>query len=132
MVIEYIGLAEKVKDGYTVFLPDFPGFGSEGKTLDIARKNTRDGLIAHMELMMESGETLPKHPTSIDDLLKTYDLKTSVPLFIAVIPPTGKAKRINIIMDSALIRAVDLVANNQHKSRSALLAEAAHRLLARL
>ena len=32
MITEYIGLAEKVKRGYSVFFPDFPGFGSAGDT----------------------------------------------------------------------------------------------------
>ena len=29
MVIEYIGLAEKAGDSYSVFFPDFPGFGRQ-------------------------------------------------------------------------------------------------------
>lgn len=60
MVIEYVGLAEKVSDGYTVFVPDFPGFGSAGKTLEAARKNAREGLIAHIEIMLESREPIPR------------------------------------------------------------------------
>ncbi len=65
----------------------FPGFGSEGETLDSARKNAREGLIAHIELMLESREPMPR-PTSLDD-----------------------------------------AAQHQHKSRSALLLEAAQRFL---
>ena len=128
MVIEYIGLAEKVRDGYSVFVPDFPGFGSEGKTLKAARKNAREGLIAHIELLLESREVIP-HATSIDNVMKLPDAKGCVPLFISVVSPAGKAQRINITMDSALINAVDNAAHIQHKSRSALLAEAAQRLL---
>ncbi len=128
MVIEYIGLAEKVSTGYTVFVPDFPGFGSEGKTLEAARKNAREGLIAHIELMIESHEKIP-HATSVDHVIKLEDAKGCIPLFIPVVAPSGKAQRINITMDTALLNAIDGAAHHQHKSRSALLSEAAQRLL---
>lgn len=128
MVIEYVGLAENVDDGYTVFFPDFPGFGSAGKTLEEARKNTREGLIAHIELMVEEGEPIPK-PTSLDDIMELPDAKGCIPLIISIIAPTGRVQRINITIDRALLNAVDVVAHNQHKSRSALLSEAAQRLL---
>jgi predicted RNase H-like HicB family nuclease len=129
MIIEYIGLAEKVKKGYTVFFPDFPGLGSAGATLEKARKNARDGLIAHIELMLEEGESIPIH-SSIDEIIKIPDAKGCIPLIISIVAPSGKAQRINITIDSALLSAVDSVASSQHKSRSALLAEAAQRFLA--
>lgn len=128
MIIEYIGLAEKVKNGYTVFFPDFPGLGSAGTTLEKARKNAREALIAHIELMIEDSLPIPAH-TSLDDVMKLPDAKGCVPLFISIIAPSGKAQRINITIDTALLNAVDIVAHNQHKSRSALLAEAAQKLL---
>lgn len=128
MVIEYISLAEKIRGGYTVFIPDFPGFGSEGKTLEAARKNAREGLITHIELMLESQEDIPR-ATSLDKVMKLDDAKGCIPLFISVVAPSGKAQRINITMDSGLLSAVDNAAHHQHKSRSALLAEAAQRLL---
>jgi predicted RNase H-like HicB family nuclease len=131
MIVEYAGLAEKVKNGYTVFFPDFPGFGSSGNTLDQARKNAREGLIAHVELMLEDGENLPK-AMSLDKVMKLPDAKGCIPLMISIIAPSGKAQRINITMDSALLEALDLAASDQHKTRSALLAEATQKLLAEL
>jgi len=128
VVIEYIGLAEKVEDGYSVFFPDFPGFGSAGNTLEEARKNAKEGLIAHIELMVEDGETTPK-PSSLDNIVKLRDAKGCVPLIISIIAPSGKARRINITIDTALLHAIDSAAKKQHKKRSALLAEAAQRLL---
>lgn len=128
MISEYVGLAEKVRSGYSVFFPDFPGFGSHGNKLEDTRKNARDGLIAHIELMIEDGELLPK-PTLIDEVIKMPDARGCIPLLISVIVPAGKAQRINITMDRSLIKAIDSVAHHQHKTRSALLAEAAHRLL---
>jgi predicted RNase H-like HicB family nuclease len=131
MVIEYIGLAEKVSGGYSVFFPDFPGFGSAGKTLEKARKNAREGLISHIELMIENSEALPK-PSSLDHIIKLEDAKGCIPLIISIIAPSGKAQRVNITIDSALLNAIDIAAANQHTTRSALLAEAAQNLLNQL
>jgi len=131
MIIEYVGLAEKVKGGYSVFFPDFPGFGSAGDTLAEARKNAKEGLIGHLELMIEDDESIPK-ALSLDNVMKLPDAKGCVPLIISIIAPSGKAQRINITIDTALLCAIDSAANSQHKTRSALLAEAAQRLLGEL
>ena len=131
MIIEYIGLAEKVDDGYTVFFPDFSGFGSAGDSLEEARKNSKEGLIAHIELMTEEGEMIPK-ASSLDKVMKLSDAKGCIPLIISIIAPSGKAQRINITMDTALLHALDSAATTQHKTRSALLAEATQKLLAEL
>lgn len=131
MIIEYVGLAEKVEDGYSIFFPDFPGFGSAGDTLEEARKNAKEGLIAHIELMVEDGESIPRH-SSLDNVIKSRDAKGCIPLIISIIAPSGRAQRINITMDRALLNAIDVAAASQHKTRSALLAEAAQRLLGEL
>src|SRR5580700_11307967 len=100
MIIEYVGLAEKVEDGYTVFFPDFPGFGSAGDSLEEVRKNAREGLIAHIELMVEDRQPVPR-PTSLDNVVRLPDAKGCIPLIISVIAPSGKSQRINITIDSA-------------------------------
>lgn len=128
MIIEYVGLAEIVSDGYTLFMPDFPGFGSADVTLDGLRKHAREGLIAHIELMLEDRQAIP-HATSLDAVMKSKEAKGCIPLILSVITPTGKAQRINITMDTAILNAIDIAAHNQHKSRSAFIAEAAQRLL---
>lgn len=128
MLIEYIGLAEKVEDGYSVFFPDIPGFGSAGNTLEKARKHAKEGLIGHIELLLEDGEPLPK-PSKLDHIMKLHDAKGCIPLIICIIAPSGKAQRINITMDTALLDAIDTAASIQHKTRSAFLTEAAQKLL---
>lgn len=55
--------------------------------------------------------------------------KGCIPLIISIIAPSDKAQRINISIDIALLGDIDLVVHSQHKTRSALLAEAAQRLL---
>jgi predicted RNase H-like HicB family nuclease len=131
MIVEYIGLAEEVVDGYTLFFPDFQGFGSSGHTLEETRKNAREGLIVHIELMLEEKEVLPK-PTSLDKIMKSREAKGCIPLMVGIVTPSGKAQRVNITLDRELLDAIDMVAANQHKTRSAILAEAAKRLLGTL
>ncbi len=131
MIIEYVGLAEKVDEGYSLFFPDFPGLGSAGDDLEEARKNAKEGLVAHIELMMEDREVIPK-PSSLDDVMQLPQAKGCIPLIIAIILPSSKSQRINITMDGALLEAIDVAATHQHKTRSALLAEAAYKLLSEL
>lgn len=88
MIIEYIGLAEKVDDGYTIFFPDFPGFGSAGDTLDEARINAREGLIVHIELMIKDKEPMPKS-TSLENIMKLSDAEGYIPLIISIVAPLG-------------------------------------------
>jgi hypothetical protein len=78
--------------------------------------------------MMEDKEPVAK-PSSLDEIMKLPEAKGAIPLIIAIIAPSGKAQRVNVTLDSALLTAIDLAASVQHKSRSALLAEAAQRLL---
>lgn len=131
MIVEYVGLAEKMSDGYTIFFPDLPGCGSAGHNLEETRKNAREGLVGHIELMLEHKENIPK-PSSLDKIMKLPEAKGCIPLVIAIIQPSNKAQRVNITLDSGLLDAIDTMAMMQHKSRSALLTEAAQRLLGAL
>lgn len=131
MIVEYIGLAEAVVDGYTLFFPDFPGFGSSGRTLEETRKNAREGLITHIELMLEEREALPK-PISLDKIMKSREAKGCIPLMVGIVAPSGKAQRVNVTLDSELLGAIDMMAANQHKTRSAILSEAIRHLLGTL
>lgn len=131
MIVEYVGLAEKTSDGYSIFFPDFPGCGSAGHNLEETRKNAREGLVSHIELMLEYKEIIPK-PSSLDKIMNLPDAKDCIPLVISIIPPSTKAQRVNITLDSGLLDAIDEMAVMQHKTRSALLAEAAQRLLGAL
>jgi len=81
MKIEYIGLAEKDSEGYSVFFPDFPGFGSAGNTLEEAEGNAKQGLVAHIDLMSNNYETIPK-ASSLDEIMKLPDAKECIPLNI--------------------------------------------------
>ena len=53
--------------GSSVFFPDLPGCASAGDTVQQAALNAEEALSMHVELMLESGETLPE-PTPPDRL----------------------------------------------------------------
>ena len=129
MITEYIALAEKVSDGYSVFFPDVPGCGSAGDSLAEARHNARDALLAHLELLQEQGEEISQ-PSSLDEIAKLPEAKFALLLNIVTLLPSRKAQRINITLDQDLLQGLDELALRQHKTRSALLAEAAQDLLA--
>ena len=128
MITEYIALAEKVCDGYSVFFPDVTGCGSAGNTLEEARHNARDALLAHLELMLEHDEKI-ETPSTLDQIAKLPEAKSALLLSILTIIPRKKAQRVNITLDQDLLKGIDKLALQQHKTRSALLAEAAQSLL---
>ncbi len=76
------------------FFPDFPGCVFGGKTLDQALENAREGIIFHIEGLLQAGETLPE-PTYLEDIKKNPHL------------PTGQLKRLNITMDTGLLAEID-------------------------
>jgi predicted RNase H-like HicB family nuclease len=128
MIIEYIALAEKVSDGYSVFFPDIPGCGSAGDSLEEARHNAREALLAHLELILENCEKIPT-PSTLDIIVTLPESKSALLLNIIIITPTKKSQRINITLDQDLLESLDKLASRQHRTRSALLAEAAQNLL---
>ena len=116
MITEYIALAEKVSDGYTVFFPNIPGFGSAGNTLEEARHNARNGLLAHLELLLQIEEGIP-NPLTLDEVAALPELKSALFLNIPTVIPTKKALRINVTLDESLLQAIDELAKRQYKSR---------------
>ncbi|NEV62867.1 type II toxin-antitoxin system HicB family antitoxin [Thiorhodococcus minor] len=55
-------LALHTDDGvaYGVTVPDLPGCFSAGETLDQAIENAYEAIDAHVELLMDEGESLPE------------------------------------------------------------------------
>lgn len=131
MVISYIALVHKVHKKsatYGVMFPDFPGCVFAGKNLDEAIKNAREGLIFHMEGMLDAGEVLPE-PSSLEVISKTIKDDAVMPCLVCVVPPTGNLKRINISIDSGLLVEIDHAAKALGKNRSEFLADAAKQIL---
>jgi predicted RNase H-like HicB family nuclease len=105
--------------------PDFPGCVSAGKTLDEAVLGAHEALAGHVALMVVDGDELPG-PTPLEAVAAQRDASTVAITLVPVTLP-GKAQRVNITMDEALLDEIDQIADN----RSRFLAEAARAEIAR-
>lgn len=133
MLVTYVALlhkANKKSASYGVIFPDFSGCVSSGKTIDEALKNAREGIVFHMEGMLENGEPLPS-PTPLEKILSNpeYKDKDATACLIHIVPPTGKLQRVNISIDAALLAEIDHAAQMLGKNRSEFLAESARQML---
>lgn len=132
MSLTYVALVHRAKKkgaDYGVMFPDFPGCIFGGKTLDEALKNAREGVIFHIEGLLNAGEMLPE-PTSLEVIETNADYKTAIPALIRVIVPTGKLRRLNISLDAGLIAEIDHAARLSGRNRSEFLAEAVRQMIA--
>ena len=69
----FLVIYEHGKRNYGGFAPDIPGCGSLGKTLSEMRRMMREALKAHLALMAEDGEELPKPVTTSFDFGEIAD-----------------------------------------------------------
>ena len=118
----YTGVVERAGEGFSVFFPDVPGCVSAGRTKSEAFANGEQALSAHLHLLAQEGEDLPRasEDPAVDPEVEEFCR------FLARVELPGKAVRINITMDEGLIASIDRVAKN----RSAFLAGAARAALA--
>ena len=128
----YIALFEYVsgEKGFSVIIPDIPGFSSGGDTFDTAVKNAAEGLASHINVMKEYGEKIPA-PRSLEQIKKQWaewkEWEKNYNFYIGhipVLPPYGTQK-ILVSIDTGLVARIDRVSKN----RSAFLASAAERFL---
>jgi predicted RNase H-like HicB family nuclease len=119
----YPAILEKEPDSaYGVTFPDFPGLVSAGVTAQEALVNSHEALAGHVALMVQDGDQLPD-PTPVEAV---PDIQVVAITLVGVTVP-GRAKRVNVTLDEALLEEIDEVADN----RSRFLAEAARAELAR-
>lgn len=131
MFLTYTALVHKadIDDAdYGVMLPDFPGCVFGGRTVDEALKNASEGLLFHMEGLLDAGELLPK-PTALEIILANSNYRTALPCLMRIIPPSGHLKRVNVSIDAGLLTEIDCMAKTLGKNRSEFLAEAARNIL---
>lgn len=132
MFSTYVALvhrANKKGADYGVMFPDFPGCVFGGKTLDKALENAREGIIFHIEGLLDAGETLPE-TTDLEKIKAAPEYQDATPALVRFVTPVGHSKRLNISMDSGLIAEIDHAARMCGKNRSEFLAEAARQMLA--
>jgi len=67
----YTIVIEPADDGsFSVFVPDLPGCVSSGDTPDEAREMIREAIEAHIQMLRDSGQSVPE-PRSTADVVAT-------------------------------------------------------------
>lgn len=124
--IYYPALIDKdAESDFGVSFPDFPGCVSAGETLEESLIGAQEALSGHIALMIADGDELPK-PTSLEEVAAEKEPSTVAITLVPVVLP-GRARRVNVTLDEALLEEIDQISNN----RSGFLAEAARAELAR-
>ena len=84
-----------------------------------------EALSGHIALMIADGEALP-NPTPLEEVAAEKEPSTVAITLVPIVLP-GRARRVNVTLDEALLEEIDQISNN----RSGFLAEAARAELAR-
>lgn len=64
--MKYLVVYEKSDTGWGAYIPDLPGLGVAGKTLDEVKELIREALEFHLQGMRENGETIPEPSTTTE------------------------------------------------------------------
>jgi predicted RNase H-like HicB family nuclease len=122
----YPALVDKDEDSdFGVSFPDFPGCVSAGESVEEALIGAQEALAGHVALMLADGDLLPE-ASALEEVAAARESSTVAVTLIPVVLP-GRARRVNVTLDEALLEEIDQISNN----RSGFLAEAARAELAR-
>lgn len=64
--MKYLVVYEKSDTGWGAYIPDLPGLGVAGETLDEVRELIREALEFHLEGMRQHGEPIPEPSTTTE------------------------------------------------------------------
>jgi predicted RNase H-like HicB family nuclease len=123
MASYYPAIVEADADGYSVFFPDLPGCASGGATMQEAARNAEEALQAHIDVSEEQGDTLPE-PSDLDTSAVDPDIRVAARLLVRAETTKAKPVRVNIMLPSDLLAAVDRYAARLGYTRSGLMAQA--------
>lgn len=65
---KYIVIYERSANGWGAYVPDLPGLGVVGDTLDETKKLIREGIEFHIEGLHRSGDPVPQPSTLMEEL----------------------------------------------------------------
>lgn len=132
-VVRYLVLVERDEAGFSVVFPDFPGAGTSGDTLGEALARAEDHIAVHVDALLQEGLGVPE-PRSIEEIKADSEFAEdwATDPIVAVVPVVlpEKAERVNITIDSALLRRVDRAAEMSGETRSGYVAQALRERLA--
>ncbi len=85
--MDYVAIIHQDHDSdFGVSFPDFPGCITAGRTLNEAREMAREALIAHIQVMLDAGEDVPK-PSPLDEVMNNPDFCDGVAFLVTVVKP---------------------------------------------
>ncbi len=64
--MEYLVVYEQSSDGWGAYVPDLPGLGVVGDTIEEVQQLIKDGIPLHLQALKENGDPIPK-PTAKSD-----------------------------------------------------------------
>ncbi|WP_140919042.1 type II toxin-antitoxin system HicB family antitoxin [Limnobaculum xujianqingii] len=119
---------DKGNSSFGVRVPDIPGCFSGGDNYQDALENAREAIEAHVELLVEDGDPIPK-ATSIEHYLTDSDYSEVIWALVDVdiTRLMGKCEKINVTLPAILIRRIDQFVLNhpEYGSRSGFLSRIA-------
>jgi predicted RNase H-like HicB family nuclease len=69
--MRFVVMIRRTSTGYSVDVPDLPGCVATGTTIEHARQMIAEAIEMHLELMQQSGESIPspttKYEFSVED-----------------------------------------------------------------
>ena len=128
--MRYFALLRKEPDSdFSGDFPDFPGCVTAGETLEEARKLAAEVLEFYIDGMLEDRLPIPP-PSTLETIMADPDNVEALPFMVEVPDHRPRAVRVNLTMSETDLEALDAFAKKQGKSRSAVLTEAARRVIA--
>lgn len=132
-VVRYLVLVERDEAGYSVVFPDFPGAGTSGDTFEEALARAEDHIAVHVDGLLQDRVEIPE-PRAIEALRADSELADdwAADPIVAAVPVVlpERAERVNITIDSSLLRRVDRAAELSGETRSGFVAQALRERLA--
>lgn len=113
------------EDGtFGVSFPDFPGCITTAATLDDALFRAQQVINFHVEGMAADGEAMPELRSAARLQVEEAEWLEGASLAVVTFNLPGKAQRVNVTIDSNLLKRVDHAAQVAGQSRSGFIASA--------
>jgi predicted RNase H-like HicB family nuclease len=65
---KYVVIYERSANGWGAYVPDLPGLGVVGDTLEETKRMIREGIGFHIEGLRKAGDPVPAPSTQIEEL----------------------------------------------------------------
>jgi predicted RNase H-like HicB family nuclease len=66
--MKYTVVYERSSNGFGAYVPDLPGLGVVGETLEETKRLIREGIQAHIQALREFGEVVPEPTSSAEEI----------------------------------------------------------------